>query len=136
MENTMAMTLEEAKKKLNQDLAKKRKGYLSENAYRQSPEFKEMAKNRIKNIGKEALEYTPYAIYSGGKQAIEDYNKGDNVGAATEGAFALLSAIPGAMLAKKGIQSGYKGLKNLFKGPLSLQYNYKGTLITPKLTRR
>ena len=103
----MAMTLEEAKRLTNKKLAEQRKGYLSENAYRQSPEFKEMAKNRVKNFGKEVLEYTPYAIYSGGKQAIEDYNKGDNVGAATEGAFVLLSAIPGAMLAKKGIQSGY-----------------------------
>lgn len=122
----MAITLEEAKKKLNQDLAKQRKGYLSENAYRQSPEFKEKAKTRIKNFGKEALEYTPYAIYSGGKQALKDIEKGDYGGAAVEGTFAVLSAIPGAMLAKKGIQSGYQGLKNLFKGPLSPQYNSDG----------
>jgi len=126
MENAMAMTLEEAKRLTNERLAKQRKGYLAENAYRQSPEFKEMARNRLKNIGKEVLDYTPYGIYTGGKQAIEDYNKGDNIGAAVEGAFALAQAIPGTVLLKKGIQSGYKGLKDLFRGPLSPQYNAEG----------
>ena len=72
----MAMSLEEAKRLTNKKLAEQRKGYLSENAYRQSPEFKEMAKNRLKNIGSAALDFTPYATYTDGKSAIENFKKG------------------------------------------------------------
>ena len=132
METNMAMSFEEAQRLTNQKLTKQRKGYLAENAYRQSPEGIQRSKDRVKSIGSTALDYTPYAIYSGGKQAIKDYNEGNTAGAAIEGLFALASAVPGAMLAKKGIKSGYKGLKNLFQGPLSPQYNSEGGFIPTK----
>jgi len=122
----MAMSFEEAQRLTNQNLAKQRKGYLAENAYRQSPEGIQRSKDRVKAIGKGALELTPYATYTDGKSAIENFKKGEYLDGSIDAAFAAAAAVPGAMLAKKGIKSGYKGLKNLFQGPLSPQYNSEG----------
>jgi len=125
----MAMSFEEAQRLTNQNLSKQRKGYLAENAYRQSPEGIQRSKDRVKAIGKGALEFTPYATYTDGKSAIENFQKGEYLDGSIDALFAAAAAVPGAMLAKKGIKSGYKGLKNLFKGPLSPQYNSKGAFI-------
>ena len=119
----MAITLEEAKRLTNKRLAEQRKGYLAENAYRQSPEFKEMAKNRLKNIGKEALMFTPYATYHDGKSMVNNINKGEYTDAAVDGAFAALGILPLGKAIGKGIKGGLKGL---FQGPLSPQYNSDG----------
>jgi len=124
----MVMSLEEAKKKVNQDLIKQRKGYLAKNAYRQSPEGIKKSKDRVKAIGKEALMFTPYATYRDGKSMVDNIKKGEYLDAAVDGGFAALGVIPFANMLGKGIKKGYQGLKGLFKGPLSPQYNSKGTI--------
>jgi len=123
------MTLEEAKKKLNQDLAKKRKGYLSENAYRQSPEGIKRSKDRIKAIGSAALDFTPYATYTDGKSAIKNFQKGEYLDSAIDAGFAGLGLLGLAPLAK-GVKTlnqanKYRKFKNEAArraGPLSPHY--------------
>jgi len=67
------MTLEEAKRLTNKRLAEQRKGYLSENAYRQSPEFKEKIKNRLVSIAEAT---TPLGDVQTAKDAKKAYNEG------------------------------------------------------------
>ena len=123
----MAMSLEEAKKKLHQDLAKKRKGYLSENAYRQSPEGIKKGKENLVSM----LEYTPAALPIEGYRAYKNLEKGNYLDAAIDAGVGVGMAV--APLAVKPIakygKKTYKGLKDLFSGPLSLQYNSKGALV-------
>ena len=88
--------------------------------YMDSPEAAEKFKG--------ALMFTPYATYADGKSMVDNIKKGDYISAAVDGGFAALGAIPFAKMLGKGIKSGYQGLKGLFQGPLSPQYNYKGTM--------
>jgi hypothetical protein len=134
----MAMSFEEAQRLTNQNLAKQRKGYLAENAYRQSPEGIQRSKDRVKAIGKGALELTPYATYTDGKSAIENFKKGEYLDAAIDTGFAGLGALGLAPLAKAG-KAGYKSLNQANKyrkfkneaarrgGPLSPHYMEKMT---------
>ena len=120
----MAMTLEEAKKKLNQDLAKKRKGYLAENAYRQSPEGIKKGKENLVSM----LEYTPAAIPIEGYRAYDNIKKGNYLDAAIDAGVGIgMGVAPLAVkpIAKLGGKA-YKSLKNIFSGPLSPQYNSEG----------
>lgn len=120
----MAMSLEEAKKKLNQDLAKKRKGYLSENAYRQSPEGIKKGKENLISM----LEYTPAAIPIEGYRAYDNIKKGNYLDAAIDAGVGIgmgVAPLAVAPIAKLG-NKAYKGIKNIFSGPLSPQYNSEG----------
>jgi len=128
MENTMAMTLEEAKRLTNKRLAEQRKGYLAENAYRQSPEGIKKDKDRMKAIGEGILSFTPVATVQDGSSMVDNIQKGNYQDATVDGLSAALG-LTGLKPIAKMAGSAFKGLKGLFAGPLSPQYNSDGGVI-------
>ena len=124
----MAMTLEEAKRLTNKRLAEQRKGYLAENAYRQSPEGIKKDKDRMKAIGEGILSFTPVATVQDGSSMVDNIQKGNYQDATVDGLSAALG-LTGLKPIAKMAGSAFKGLKGLFAGPLSPQYNSKGALV-------
>jgi len=121
--NAYSDMLKEMKKKYQPEAYAKSEAVKKEREnYRNSTE----ARDRVKAIGKEALMFTPYATYHDGKSMLDNINKGEYTDAAVDGAFAALGVLPLGRAIGKGIKGGYQGLKNIFKGPLSPQYNAEG----------
>ena len=80
---------------------------------------------------KDVLSYTPAFPLVTGKNMYDAYKKGDTADMVAEGLAGTAVGIGSMFLPPMvigGLKKGYKGLKNLFKGPLSPQYNYKGTM--------
>ena len=126
MENAMAMSLEEAKRLTNKRLAEQRKGYLSENAYRQSPEFKEKIKNRLVSIAEAT---TPLGDVQTARDAKKAYDEGRYLDALGNAGMIAAGYTPLAPLAKgaKALNQAnkYRKFKNEAArrgGPLSPHY--------------
>ena len=131
----MAMSFEEAQRITNQKLAKQRKGYLAENAYRQSDENRERIKNRLVSIAEAT---TPLGDVQTGIDAKTAYDEGRYLDAAGNAAMIVAGYTPFGPLAKAG-KAGYKSLNQANKyrkfkneaakrsGPLSPHYMNRTT---------
>jgi len=120
--NAYSDMLKEMKKKYQPEAyAKSEAVKKSREDYRNSPEAAEKFKDMAS--------YTPLFPVVTGKNMYDAYKKGDTDEMIAEGVASTAVGL-GSMflppLAMKAIKSGYKGLKNLFKGPLSPQYNAEG----------
>ena len=93
----MAMSFEEAQRITNQKLAKQRKGYLAENAYRQSDENRERIKNRLISIAEAT---TPLGDVQTGIDAKTAYDEGRYLDAAGNAAMIGLGYTPLGPLAR------------------------------------
>ena len=122
----MAMSFKEAMKYTNKKVADNRKKELTENKRLQSPKNIEAMNNYVKGIRND---FTPYGLYHYGNKAVKSAGKKDYWDTASSGINAILSAIPLAGPTKAVAKQGYKGLKSLFQGPLSPQYNSRGAFV-------
>jgi len=120
--NAYSDMLKEMKKKYQpKAYAKSEAVKKSREDYRNSPEAAEKFKDMAS--------YTPLFPLVTGKNMYDAYQKGDTNEMIAEGLAGTVVGL-GSMvlppLVVKGIKGGYKGLKNLFRGPLSPQYNAEG----------
>ena len=120
----MVMSLEEAKKLTDKKISANRKNKLIDFAKPKGGgplAYKELRTPENIKKGKEFIaDMTPYGAYYYGKKFAEDPSDIES------GFITSLYALP---FVGGALKKGYKGLKGMFKGPLSPQYNGAGAVV-------